>query len=76
MVPEPNTFGRSKSPIMDVHHITWWYNFVRKGSLLDRIYCKECQTYFPSSEALMIRHPKDQYALARQIKHNYSRRKK
>ena len=75
MSPEPNTFGKSKSPQMLVHHVTWFYKFTKNTGLLDHVYCKECKASYPSSESLREKHPKDEYILPGQIKHIPPRRK-
>lgn len=69
MVPEPNTFGKSKLPEMEVHHVIWFYKFTKKTGLLDHVYCKECKTSFPTGDSLRERHPRDEYMLPGQIKH-------
>lgn len=64
-----STFGVSKTPQKPVHHVIWYYRYRKNIGLLDRIYCKECNTHYPTSELLTEFHPKDMYDLARHIQH-------
>ena len=64
-----STVGKSKSPEMLVHHVTWFYKYTKKASLLDHVYCKECKTSFLSGDSLREKHPRDEYILPGQIKH-------
>ena len=69
MSDELSTFGVSKSPEKLVHHVIWYYKFRKNTGILDRIYCKECNTYYPTSKLLIEFHPKEDYILVRQINH-------
>lgn len=69
MSEEFSTFGESNTPQKLVHHVIWYYKYRKNIGLLDRIFCKECNTYYPTSSLLNEFHPKDDYILARQINH-------
>ena len=74
-IAEQSTFGTSKLPPQIIHHTVWWYKFYRKYSLLDHIYCSECNTSYPSSKMLYDDHPKPEYMIAKTKRHVPPKRK-
>ena len=74
MNDENSTIGVSKLPSQTVHHTFWYYKVGKKCNLLERIYCNEHCTSYPTSDAMREQHPQPEYMIAKTIKHVFQSR--